>query len=49
VELELRQLVGQPRPVAVEDVAVVVVFGENVARRLPRRLRQIGPVGDRVD
>jgi hypothetical protein len=33
VELEVRQLLRQPRPVPVEDVAVVVVLGQSVARK----------------
>jgi len=41
VELEVGALVDQPGPVTVEDVAVVVVLGEDVLDRLPRGLEEI--------
>ena len=46
VELELGALVGQPAPVDVENVAVVVVLGQRVARSLPRWADEVGPLGD---
>ena len=49
VELEVGQLLGQPGPVAVEDVPVVVVFRERVLRGLPGGLGEVGPLPDRVD
>jgi hypothetical protein len=46
VELEVRALFGQAAPVAVQDVAVVVVLGELVARRVPGGLDEIRPLPD---
>src|SRR5262249_19876663 len=45
-ELEVGALVGEARPVPVEDVAVVVVLRHRVARRLPGRPHQVGALGD---
>jgi len=49
VELELGKLLGQPAPVDVQDVAVVVVLGQDFANRLPRRLEKLRPLGDGGD
>jgi hypothetical protein len=46
VELEVRTLLGQAAPVAVEDVAVVVVLGELIARRVPGGLDEVRPLPD---
>jgi hypothetical protein len=49
VELELRQLFGEPAPVDVEDVAVVVVLGQDVLNGKPCGLEELGPFGDGGD
>jgi len=49
VELELGELLGEPAPVLVQHVAVVVVRGERVVGRLPRGLGEVGPFCDRED
>jgi hypothetical protein len=46
VELEVGPLVVQPPPVAVEDVAVVVVLGQDVACELPGGIGEIGALAD---
>jgi hypothetical protein len=49
VELERGELLGQPAPVAVEDVPVVVVLGQDLRDRLPRRLDELRPLSDGGD
>jgi hypothetical protein len=49
VELEVRQFLGQPTPIAVEGVAVVVVLGKSVLRELPRPLDHVRPLADGDD
>ena len=49
VELEVGQLLGQPRPVAVEDVPVVVVVRERILGRFPGGLGELGALPDCVN
>ena len=46
VKLELGPFLRQPAPVDVEHVAVVVVLAKRILGQLPRRLGQLGALGD---
>jgi hypothetical protein len=45
MELEVGELLREAGPVDVEDVAVVVVLRDDVLRRFPGRLGEVGPLG----
>jgi hypothetical protein len=49
VELELGPLLGEAAPVAIEDVALLVVLAESVVGALKSPLGQVGPLRDRDD
>ena len=49
MKLELGSFLGQPAPIVVEDIAMVVVLRKGVARLLPGRAHELGALGDRRD